>query len=493
MNAQVQTPGRSHALARLTRAVEDTIPNPMLALPPLLLALGLLAVAPVRMASDTWFGLAAGRDIARAGLPHSDRLTTFTAGHSWQDQQWLSHLVSYGLFDLGGLPLFYLADVACLVGALCIAMLAARSLGGSPVWIAAVASPLILIQVPSAARAQTYAMPLFAALVWLLARDARNPDRRILLVLPLLALWANVHGSVLLGCVLVLLRCALGAATALRGRHLRDLARYAGIACAALAAPFASPYGFDLLDYFRATMTNDALRGIVSEWGPTTLRGWFGPLFFVFAAVAVVAILRPEIRLRLFDSLCLVLLLVVGLDAVRNVVWLPYAAVVLLPAGLAAWSPESSVRSRLQPLLVWAAVAGALGAGMLAGRVSSPELEEPWPAAQGAAIARAAALDPSLRVLSAVGYSDWLLWRFPELRGKVAFDIRFELLGARGLEDVAAFEHGSGSGWAGRYAGYRLALWDRDANPKIVRSLLAQRGTRVLATDGTVYAFLRPA
>jgi hypothetical protein len=493
MSAQVQSPRRNHRLARLTRVVEGTIPDPLLALPPLLLALGLLTVAPARMASDTWFGLAAGRDIVRAGLPHSDRLTVFTAGQPWQDQQWLAHLASYGLFDLGGLPLVYLVDVACLVGALCIAMLAARSLGGSPLWIAALATPLVLIQVPSAARAQTFAMPLFAALVWLLARDARSPDRRILLVLPLVALWANVHGSVVLGCALVVLRCAVGAAAALRGRDSRDLARYAGIAFAALVAPFASPYGFGIVDYYRATMTNDALRSIVSEWGATTLRGWFGPLFFAFAAIAIAAILRPEIRLGLFDGLCLGLLVLVGLDALRNVIWLPYAAVILLPAGLAAWSPGSPLRSRLQPLLVWTAVAGALGAGMLAGRVSAPALEEPWPDVQGAAIARTAELDPSLRVITSVGYSDWLLWRFPELRGRVAFDIRFELLGARGLEDVAAFEDGSGDARGGRFAGYRLALWNRDSSPEIVRSLLAQPGTRVLATDGTAYAFLRPA
>ena len=42
MNAHVEAPRREHPLARLTRAVEGTIPNPLLALPPLLLALGLL-------------------------------------------------------------------------------------------------------------------------------------------------------------------------------------------------------------------------------------------------------------------------------------------------------------------------------------------------------------------------------------------------------------------------------------------------------------------
>ena len=49
-----------------------------------------------------------------------------TAGQPWQDQQWLAHLASYGLYDLGGLPLVYLADAACLLGALAIAIRAAR-------------------------------------------------------------------------------------------------------------------------------------------------------------------------------------------------------------------------------------------------------------------------------------------------------------------------------------------------------------------------------
>ena len=134
-------------------------------------------------------------------------------------------------------------------------------------WIAAVASPLILVQISSAARAQSYAMPLFAALVWILARDARNPDRRLLLVIPLLALWANLHGSVLLACALVLLRCAIGAGTALRARRPHDALRFAAPACAALLAPLASPYGFALIDYYRATLTNGAFHELVSGVG----------------------------------------------------------------------------------------------------------------------------------------------------------------------------------------------------------------------------------
>ena len=491
MNAHAQPIRRRHTLARLARALDRAIPSPLLAIPPLWLALGLLSLAPLRIRADTWFDLAAGRDIVQHGLPHSDRLMALTAGRPWQDQQWLAHLTSYGLFDLGGLPLVSFADAGCLVLALSIAILAARSFGGSPLWIAAVASPLILIQVPSETRAQSFAMPLFAALVWLLSRDARSPDRRILLVLPLLALWANLHGSILIACALVLLRCAVGAGSALRGRTLRDLWRYAGLAGAALLAPLASPYGAGMFDYYRSTVTNGAFRDVVVEWAGTSLRGWFGPVFFLLAALAIVGIARPEIRLGLFDCLCLVFLVLIGIDTLRNVVWLPYAAVILLPAGLARWSPESA-SSRLRPLLQASVVAGAIGVALLASHVTTPALDDPWPTAQAATIARAATADPSLRIVSDEAYSDWLLWRYPALRGRIAYDVRFELLGSQGITSVARFKEVAGLRWNRPFAGYRLALVDRAGSPRLVYALLAERGVRVLSRHQDVFAILRP-
>ena len=394
MNAHAQPIRGRHSLARLARGLERAIPSPLLAIPPLWLALGLLSLAPLRIRADTWFDLAAGRDIVQHGLPHSDRLMALTAGRPWQDQQWLAHLTSYGLFDLGGLPLVAFADAGCLVLALSLAILAARSFGGSPLWIAAVASPLILIQVPSETRAQSFAMPLFAALVWLLARDARKPDRRILLVIPAaraLGEPARQHPDRLRARAAALRgRRRHGAA----GRRLRDLWRYLGLAGAALLAPLASPYGPDMLHYYRSTATNGAFRSVVVEWAGTSLRGWFGPMFFLLAALAIVGIARPEVRLGLFDSLCLVFLVLIGIDTLRNVVWLPYAAVILLPAGLARWSPQVGAFAAEPAAQRSVVVAGAIFVALLASRVSTPALNDPWPTAQAAAIAHAAKADP---------------------------------------------------------------------------------------------------
>ena len=491
MSTHDEAPRRPSPLAGLARVADRALPNPLLALPLLLLGLGLLVYAPMRITGDTFFDLVAGRDIVQHGLPQTDRLMAFTHGRSWQDQQWLAHLLSYGLYSLGGLPLVALVDTACLLAALGIAMLAARALGGSATWIAAVASPVMLLLVPSTARAQTFAMPLFAVLIWLLARDVRTPDRRIWLIVPMLVLWANLHGSVLLASALVLLRCAVGIGFAVRARSARDLRRPLGLAAVAVLAPFASPYGPKLISYYSGTATNGAFHKMVTEWAGTTLRAW--PAFFLFAAVAVVAMLRPEIRLGLFDKLCLGALVLAGLDTTRNIVWLPIAATVLLPRALTEWSPQTPTRSRLRPLLMLVALAGAIGIGVLAAGVTTSKLLHPWPHAEGAAIAQAAAADPTLRVVTQESYADWLLWEFPSLRGKIAFDIRFELLGARGLEDIVVMEDAAGPTWNRPFTGYRLELWNRQLKPELVGALLAEPGVRVLSHHDHTYAILRAA
>ena len=52
-------------------------------------------------------------------------------------------------------------------------------------------------------RAQALALPLFILVLELASADVRRPTPRMFLALPLVALWANIHGSVLLGAGMV--------------------------------------------------------------------------------------------------------------------------------------------------------------------------------------------------------------------------------------------------------------------------------------------------
>ena len=84
-------------------------------------------------------------------------------------------------------------------------------------------------------------------------------------------------------------------------------------------------------------------------------------------------------------------------------------------------------------------------------------------------------------VSSDEAYSDWLVWRYPALRGRIAFDVRFELLGSKGITNVARFKEVAGLNWNRPFAGYRLGVVHRAGSPRLAYALLAERGRRVLS------------
>ena len=53
-----------------------------------------------------------------------------------------------------------------------------------------------------------------------------------------------------------------------------------------------------------------------------------------------------------------------------------------------------------------------------------------WPEERVEAV-REATRDPSVRLWATDGTANWLLWRIPDLRGRIAYDVRFELYDER--------------------------------------------------------------
>src|SRR5205823_3520621 len=62
-----------------------------------------------------------------------------------------------------------------------------------------------------------------------------------------------------------------------------------------------------------------------------------------------------------------------------------------------------------------------------------------YPPAAGNAIARLAATDPQLKIFANERFADWLVLQHPELRGRIAFDGRLELLTVKELQRIVAF------------------------------------------------------
>jgi hypothetical protein len=430
---------------------------------------------PGQVNQDAWLALLAGREIVRDGLPARDTLTSWTLGQAWVDQQWLAHLAFYGLFALGGIALVCVVHALLTGGAYAAAAAAARSRGasGRAVLLLLPACFWLLIFGSWQARTQSFAYLPFVLLVWLLAADSRRPSARVFLALPLLALWANVHGSVVLAAGLVTLR---GLAD-LRRAPLRG----AALAVLPIACVFVSPYGPSLAGYYRTTLFNPAFGAMLNEWQPPALSPWTAP-FFALGLLAAWLAGRRRDALTGFEQLALLATFASGLLATRSVVWFALAAIVLVPSALESVLRPARAAPGL-PRLNAAIAAGSCAALaiLLAATLARPAswFERPFPPRAADAVAQAAA-DPSARVYADAKYADWLLWRHPELRGRVAYDIRFELLPTARIVQIYNFNNPDGDPWRAPARGYPILVLDETVSRTPIRALLREPGARTL-------------
>ncbi len=439
--------------------------------------------------SDSWYTLLGGRTVIRSGLPHHDVLTAMTLGHPWVDQQWLAQLGFYGLWSAGGWPLALLGDVVLFLSAFIVLAAAARRFGASDRSVALISAVCFLTGLPNTVlRAQIFAYVLFALLLVLLLADERRPSRRVLLVLPLLVLWANIHGSVVLGATLVALRGVTIAARSLRARA--GIRSWLPQATALIALPWlctlASPYGFALPSYYRSVLGNSTLENLVSEWGASTLRGQ--PFFYGLLFLALLLVARSPAATTPLARLALAGTAVAGLLAVRNDVWFALVCAAVLPAALdAIWAPAAAARrTGINFALAATGVVAALAVSTAMLAHASGWFEQGYPARAAASVASAVRANPGLRIFSDERYSDWLLLEDPQLAGRIAYDIRFELLSSGQLSTLFAFRTEHGLDWQRAARGYGVLVLDPIGDAGAVRLYERRPGTKVLYRDGKI-------
>jgi hypothetical protein len=448
----------------------------------------LLVFPPTLLVADSWLTLSAGREIAQHGLPHHDHLTVLAAGRNWTDQQWAAQLLFYGAHQLAGLPLVVLINAITVVGAFALAAAAARNLGAGPASVLLVFFPVILAE-PGAwtVRAQVIALPLYIGLLWLLAAEARRPSRRVYLAFPVLVVWANLHGSVALG---VLLTMLFGGIEALRRRgvSLRQLALV-------VVPPFlvlVTPYGpVATARYYHLLLIDPPFEASqVTEWTWSN-PDWDTLVFYVLAALALVIVARGWRRLTSFDVAVLVLTLAGAVQAIRGIAWFAMACQVLLPVALGPIlvpRPTPSARR----VNVW--LAGTSAAVLLAAVVFDFARDrswylQHWPE-RAVAAARASATDDS-RVFATDKNADWMLWRIPSLRGRLAYDVRFEIYSPETFNRLVRFRGEQGPEWKSLADGYRTLVLESDIKPSGVRVFRADPGARVLYRDDLVTVIRR--
>jgi len=417
---------------------------------------------PSDIGSDSWMVLLSGREIVHHSLPSHDYLTVWAHGRVWVDQQWLAQITMYSIERLGGIRLVMLTHAALATGGFATACVVARRRGASALSVTWMGAIGLLAFYPEAAnmRSQSFAYPLFVAVLALLLRDGRRPSNGVFVVFPLLALWANLHGSVVVGAALVSLYGLLAARGARGGSWTRPVL----LTVAPWACVVASPYAASLPSYYRWILFDVHFNRFITEWAPTAWSLVTTPVF-VLAIGGAWLLGRGYRTASAFEALAFVGTAILAFEAKRNLPWFGLAAVAILPLLLdRVRTPAAEPRSANR-VLTGAAVLGAVVTIAAVGTKTDTWFLQRYPAT--AANLAAEAAGSTGRVFANESYADWLVWDHPGLTGRIAFDDRFELLTNSQLTSLLEFRTGIGN-WRAAAAGYDvLVLSARDEAPAI--------------------------
>jgi hypothetical protein len=444
------------------------------AVPLALVALFLAAEAPSLIAPDAWLALVGGREIAAHGLPSADHLTVFAAGRAWVDQQWLGQILFYRLDQWAGAWAITALSLLGYVSAFGVAAATACRRAARPwvvgvFFVAAVASsPWALGTGP-----QSVALLLFAVTVALVVRDPDAKRSSTLWLLPLLCVWANLHGSVALGALVTGL---FGLQALIR----RRCSRLVAVPCAlAPLTLLVSPYAVKLPGYYRLMLIDHPFAGHVELWQRTT-PGALTTAFFLLAAAGIVLVVRKWRALAPIELIVLAVTLAAALDAVRGIIWFGLAALAFLPPlvikkrSRAPGPASPKVRALVAPALL----AGAVAAIVLGSTRPASFYDPAFPPALRVILQA----QPASRPVFVDGrYADWLLWEVPSLRGRIAYDARVELLTRHQAIEQQRF-HDMTPGWQAPTKGYGLVVSD----PKHVEALVSGGGWQPLYAQRSI-------
>ncbi|WP_065753247.1 hypothetical protein [Bradyrhizobium paxllaeri] len=393
------------------------------------LGIGVYALLLIRGAallndSDTYWQIAVGQWILdHHALPRVDIYSFTKAGEPWTSSSWLAQVlyaVSYNLAGWTG-PVVLAASSIAATFALFAHILGRRIPAGYAVAVAIAA--LVLSMGHFLARPHVLVLPIMLAWAYGLMSASERGEAPSPWLLPLLALWANLHGGFVFGLVLVGAFALDALWNAEHARRRSVTLRWAVFGVGALVACCATPYGWGSILAARKILDLGELLHLIYEWMPADFSkfGAFEAAILLLIAGGLyggVKLTPPRIALVLG-------LLHMALSHVRNVeifaLLLPI--VVLAPvASQFALRPAWSARTGA-PMSVVAMVIALLGGWtwLLAANTTFAPPQNHSPAA---AVDALMAHHPK-RVLNDLPFGGYLIWR----QMPVFIDGRAELYG----------------------------------------------------------------
>jgi hypothetical protein len=418
----------------------------LLSYSPALVLVAIMVVDSSRIADpDLWGHLRFGGEMLRTHhLALRDPYAYSAAGRPWVSHEWLSEVLLayfYGALGVFGLNLLKLACSAALVVLLALALAETGASTLAQFAILMLAGVRLAPQMQYRPQIFTYA--LLAGLLALLARDNFRHRAPLGLLIPMFALWANLHGGFVVGLGALGLYAAISAAEDWWcGRGLSRAARLGALWIACALATLVTPYGFGTWRTVAHTIANPAMLSVINEWQPliaATAAVWREAhlsfisdlsLFGIFGGLAAALALHP--RGGDFALVAIAATLIAAsFVAVRNVpLGLIAATVPLARHASLAWTdrrpaPASAAPERAtafnQAVLVTIAILIAAETGFFSRRL---RLDQHYPAG---AVAFIKSHRLAGNILSDYGWNDYLIYHLAPA-SHVFIDSRYEMI-----------------------------------------------------------------
>ncbi len=284
-------------------------------------------------------------------VPHKDIFTFTRADEPWFAWEWLTDVLFAKVHRIWGLK--SIALLAALVLCCSATVLFCHMLWSGGNIFLALAGALLANGASSVhflARPHVFTFLLLACSLWLLSRDRRRPDRAVWLLVPITAVWVNMHGGFI---ALIVCLGLMTAGYALEWFFGRDAdsrfftRRYFTLAGVCSLATLVNPYGYRLhlhiLEYLRSSFVMES----VEEFQSPKFRGENMLQFelLLFAGLALAGILLA--RKRYVDALLILFWAQAALSSVRHVpIFVIVVAPILVRELTDLWNEWSQYKSR---------------------------------------------------------------------------------------------------------------------------------------------------
>ena len=242
-----------------------------------------------------------------------------------------------------------------------------------------------------------------------------------------------------------------------------------------------TPYGpVATVRYYHLLLVDPPFADVLVEWERPGIA-WTSLAFAILLLATAILLLTGWRGFALTELVVLALTAATGLQAIRGIYWFSIACLIILPpaidraVGFREPPPLRSVGRVVALIAVTGLVAAAIAGGLTAGG----RVADNWPASAAVPV-RDALRDPATRVYPTDRFADWLLWTIPELRGRIAYDVRFEVYTRDQMVDIVHYNGETGKDWKRVANGFRIIALDNTDKTSHLPDFLAEPGARVI-------------